>query len=402
MKSHTYCRQAWRSIWLAIVGMGLLIAPGFSAPQPKKEHDPPVSLSGLTKEEQARFEEGRQLFEFPFTPREGLGPVFNARACEACHHIPTIGGHGPGYRGNIRYAEANHGATGKLFHERAVPGVSPETLPGSALLSKRRPPSLLGLGLIEAIPEAAILANADPDDKDRDGIRGRAAVRDGHVLRFGSQAHVGSLVEFVSDALRQEMGLTSPMPGFDRETSSINLPIFLQKRIPEPNVTEETVRKLVDFVTLLAPPARDAEFVSEAHQVTRGEKLFRELACAKCHVPSYRTSTKPFTRIGDSTSVTFAVLLDREIAPYSDFLLHDVGPTLNDGVVLGVAKPGEYKTPPLWGVRFRMHQLLHDARANNLEQAIIYHGGEAAASRNRFLSLSNEDRQALIEFLKTL
>ncbi|TLY16120.1 MAG: hypothetical protein E6K69_04690 [Nitrospirae bacterium] len=400
--TYTMTRRFWEYIWTIVAVTGLVIGAGLPTTEAKKEHDPPVPLSGLTKEEQARFEEGRQLFEFPFTPRDGLGPIFNARACEACHHIPTIGGHGPGYRGNIRYAEGNQGPAGRLFHERAVPGVSPETLPGNALLSKRRPPTLLGLGLIEAIPEEAILANADPDDKDRDGIRGRASMRDGHVQRFGSQAHVGSLVEFVSDALRQEMGLTSPTAGFDRETSPIELPIFLQKRIPEPNVTRETVQKLVDFVALLAPSARDAEFVGEAHQVTQGERLFRELACVKCHVPAFRTSAKPFTRMGDSTPVTFAVLLDREIAPYSDFLLHDLGPALNDGVALGVAKPGEYRTPPLWGLRFRMHQLLHDARANNLEQAIIYHGGEAAASRNRFLSLPNEDRQALVEFLKTL
>lgn len=398
----TMPRRLWRYSGTIVAVFGLVIGVGLPTTDAKKEHDPPIPLSGLTKEEQTRFEEGRQLFEFPFTPRDGLGPIFNARACEACHHIPTIGGHGPGYRGNIRYAEGNQGPSGRLFHERAVPGVSPETLPGNALLSKRRPPTLLGLGLIEAIPDEAILANADPDDKDRDGIRGRAAIRDGHVQRFGSQAHVGSLVEFVSDALRQEMGLTSPTAGFDRETGSIDLPIFLQKRIPEPNVTMETVRKLVDFVALLAPPARDAEFVGEAHQVTRGERLFRELACVKCHVPAFRTSAKPFTRMGDSSPVTFAVLLDREIAPYSDFLLHDLGPTLNDGIALGLAKPGEYRTPPLWGMRFRMHQLLHDARANNLEQAIVYHGGEAATSRTRFLSLPNEDRQALIEFLKTL
>ena len=385
---------------MAVIGLLSLLWLGVT--QARENREPPVPLAGLTGADLARFEEGRQLFEFPFTPRDGLGPIFNARACEACHHIPTIGGHGPGYRGNIRYAEGNQGPSGRLFHERAVPGVSPETLPGNALLSKRRPPTLLGLGLIEAIPDEAILANADPDDKDRDGIRGRAAMRDGHVLRFGSQAHVGSLVEFVSDALRQEMGLTSPTAGFDHETSPIELPIFLQRRIPEPNVSLETVRKLVDFVALLAPPARDAEFVGEAHQVTRGERLFRELACAKCHVPTFRTSAKPFMRLGDSTPVTFAVLLDREVAPYSDFLLHDLGPTLNDGIALGVAKPGEYKTPPLWGLRFRMHQLLHDARANNLDQAIIYHGGEAAASRTRFVSLPNEDRQALIEFLKTL
>ncbi len=95
-------------------------------------------------------------------------------------------------------------------------------------------------------------------------------------------------------------------------------------------------------------------------------------------------------------------LLNKDIKPYSDFLLHDMGTTLNDGVSLGVARPGEYRTPPLWGLRFRLHQLLHDSRGSNPEQAIIFHGGEAARSRNAFLALSTEDRQAVVEFLKTL
>ena len=97
-----------------------------------------------------------------------------------------------------------------------------------------------------------------------------------------------------------------------------------------------------------------------------------------------------------------ASLLNKDVRPYSDFLLHEMGSTLNDGVSLGVAKPGEYRTPPLWGLRFRLHQLLHDSRGNSPEQAIIFHGGEAARSRNAFLALPAEDRQALVEFLRRL
>ncbi len=387
--------------WGAVV---LLLAFGSSpaVSQAKEDRQPPVPLPGLTAEERARFEEGRRLFEFEFTPQDGLGPIFNARSCAACHHIPTIGGHGPGYRGNIRYLDG-HGTQGKLFHDKAIGGMPVPALPDGAVISKRKPPSLLGVGLIEAIPEEAILAHADPGDRDGDGISGRPAIgKDGHLMRFGSQAHVGSLVEFVADALRQEMGLTSPMTGFEEETAPMPFPAPPRlQRVPSPNVMLETVQKLVDFIALLAPPLRGRSEFGEAG-LARGEKLFRELACATCHVPSFRTDVRPVARPGMLQPSSVRALLDRDIAPYSDFLLHDMGPTLDDKVSLGVAQTSEYRTPPLWGLRFRQHLLLHDGRANNIEQAIVFHDGEAAASRKRYLSLSAEDRKALIEFLKTL
>lgn len=118
--------------------------PVFSASQAKKEHDPPVPLAWLTVEEKARFEAGRQLFEFPFTPKEGLGPVFNGWTCEACHHIPTIGGSGPGYRGNIRYIYPSTRSTqGLLFHDKSIARGPAEALPDNAIISKRRPGTLL-------------------------------------------------------------------------------------------------------------------------------------------------------------------------------------------------------------------------------------------------------------------
>jgi len=390
-----------RFVWLSLIIAGLLSTPALSAPQVKKEHDPPIPLAWLTADEKARFEAGRQLFEFPFTPKEGLGPVFNGRTCEACHHTPMIGGSGPGYRGNIRYILPSSRTTqGVLFHDKSIARGPAEALPDNAIISKRRPGTLLGLGLIEAIPEDVLLANADPDDKDRDGIRGHGAMKDGHLMRFGSQSHVATLFEFVADALHQEMGMTSPVPGFNVETASVDFPMFVKNHIPEPNVSVDVVNKLLDFVSLLAPPERDVSMIGE-NQVIRGEKLFTDIACAKCHVPSFHTSATPVARASQAPSIP-AALLNKAVRPYSDFLLHDMGATLNDGVSLGVAKPGEYRTPPLWGLRFRLHQLLHDSRGSSPEQAIVFHGGEAARSRNAFLALPAEDRQAVIEFLKTL
>ena len=398
--SNTHSRPA-RILWLGLLLTGYLLSPALSAPPGKKIHTPAVPLPWLNAEEKARFEAGRELFEFPFTSRDGLGPVFNGRTCEACHHTPSIGGHGPGYRANTRYILPSNASTqGLLFHDKSIAKGPAERLPENAILSKRRPGTLMGLGLIEAIPEEALLAHADPDDRDRDGIRGRAAIQDGRLMRFGSQAHVGTLFEFVADARRQEIGLTSPVMGFTTETALVDVPKFVHKRIPQPNLSLDVVNQLVDFIAMLAPPERNAAMVTDG-QALRGETLFKQIACATCHVPAYRTITMPINRPMQRTPMP-AALLNREIHPYSDFLLHDMGSTLNDGISLGVAKPAEYRTPPLWGLRFRLNQLLHDSRGSNPEQAIIFHGGEAARSRNAFLALPAEDRRALLEFLKTL
>ncbi len=305
-----------------------------------------------------------------------------------------IGGSGPGYRGNIRYILPSSGSTqGVLFHDKSIARGPAEVLPENAIISKRRPSTLMGLGLIEAIPEDALLANADPDDKDRDGIRGRAAMKDGHVMRFGSQAHVTSLFDFVADALRQEMGMTSPVPGFTIETATVEFPMFVKRHIPQPNVSVHVVNKILDFVSLLAPPERDQSEIGES-QVIRGERIFMQIACAKCHVPSFHTGVSPSVRAAQASPIP-AALLNKDVRPYSDFLLHDMGSTLNDGVSLGVAKPGEYRTPPLWGLRFRLHQLLHDSRGNSPEQAIIFHGGASkfrndAAVMNKIMSYAED------------
>lgn len=401
MLTKTSPRTRW-IVATAALALGGVMFLGSPASQARDDKDPPVPLPELTAREQARFEEGRVLFEFQFSPREGLGPVFNGRACVACHHAPSIGGNGPGYRSNIRYHERNDsGTVATLFHDKSISGGPAENLPEGAALSERKPPTLQGDGLIAAIPEDAILAHEDPDDRDGDGIRGRAARKDGQLLRFGSQAHQGSLFEFVADALLNELGLTSPIPGFDQEVVPLSAQMLARLRVPQPNVTIEVAQKVRDFISLLAPPPRDQETIG-APQVARGEKLFGDLACAKCHVPMFKTASPipPVAKPGDLPP--FPALMDKELHPFSDFLLHDLGDTLDDKVTLGVAKSSEYRTPPLWGVRFHQHLLMHDGRAHNLEQAIVFHGGEAARSRNKFLSLPADDRQALIEFLRTL
>ncbi len=392
------CPVQWK--WVRGIFIGLLfVGGGISTVHAKPNSEPPIPFPGLTEGQLVLFQEGQELFEHPFRPREGLGPIFNARACVACHKRPTVGGHGPGYRSNLRFTEGPDDTTGILFHSRAILGMSVDPLPDASPLSKRRPTTLLGLGLVEAIPKEAILAYADPDDTNGDGIRGRVAIQNGQILRFGSQAHVGGLFDFVAEALREELGLTSPLPGFESEPENPALPKRIQ--IPQPNVSMDTVQKIVDFVAFLAPPPR-GEVLMDQGEVTYGEHLFREAGCVWCHVPSYRTREEPIAGKSGPSPEVWAALVNQEVHPYSDFLLHDLGPALDDGVALGASKTSEFKTPALWGLRFRQHLLMHDGRANNIEQAILYHGGEAASSRIYVLGLSRRDRVALLAFLKSL
>ncbi len=395
-------RNPSQKFGLLIGTIGLLVSFGAQDASAGKHKGPPIPVPGLSTEELARFEKGLDLFEHRFHPKEGRGPIFNGTSCKNCHRKPTVGGLGPEYRSNMRMAIEGVPGEPKLFHERSHRGGPAELIPPGTLLSKRRPPSLFGLGLIEAIPEEALLANADPFDSNGDGISGRAAIKDGRMMRFGSQAHQPSLFMFVADALLQEIGLTSPVPGFEDELPVHgNVDISSRFDIPQPNVSMDTVHALTDFITFLAPPS-PKDKVRHPEKVQRGKEIFHRLQCAGCHTPSFTTSATLVADDGLGVQIDSPAILNKEIHPYSDFLLHDLGFNLNDDVALGVAESIEYRTPPLWGLRFHKNQLLHDSRAASIEQAILYHGGEAENSRSQYLALPQKDRNALRHFLKSL
>jgi CxxC motif-containing protein (DUF1111 family) len=193
------------------------------------------------------------------------------------------------------------------------------------------------------------------------------------MQRFGSQNHVDSLRNFVLKALEAEMGIT-------------------EKEAPS-----QTPTLMRSFIAFLAPLPR-GEINSD---VTQGEAIFNRIGCASCNVSSFTTSSGSFTTADDEV-VDVTALKNQTLSPYSDFLLHDMGPELDDGVDLGSAGSSEYRTPPLWGLRFRVNSLLHDGRAANEMQAILFHGGEAKAAREQALSLSNQDVQLLKAFLRSL
>ena len=418
--------------------------------QPLLDFEWPVA--GLRPETEKLFTLGKAIFkrnwvESPskLTDRDGLGPLFNANSCNACHFRdgrgrPETGGK-PGagllVRLSIRgskdkpQAEPNYGIQ---FHDLAVPGqqaegkltVRYETVRGKfadgetyelrkptydfhqlssgpmhsdVMLSARVAPHLIGMGLLEAVPESAIRSLADPNDDNRDGISGRVnfvfdLVKKEKVLgRFGWKAGAPNVLQQTAAAFVGHMGITSSL--FPSEPFSAS-----QQRVRaaahggRPEISDEHLCAVAAYSSLLSVPIpRDRQ----NRVVKQGEQLFYSMQCAACHVPSLPTQDHP----------EFRELKKSEIEPYTDLLLHDMGKGLADGRPDGLAHGNEWRTPPLWGIglfqKVNGHTFfLHDGRARNLTEAILWHGGEAEAAREAFRKARGQDRIALLRFLESL
>ena len=352
----------------------------------------------LTAAEQAAASRGRPLFDAVFEVRDGLGPLFNGSSCATCHIQPASGGTSDRIirvatrvlsDGTCDDLSILGGPVYQILRTsplRQTVGGGMERIPAEAThRSERVTPDLFGLGLLDAIPEATILALADPSDSDGDGISGRPnRTADGRLGRFGRKASVPTLAEFTAAAFLTEIGATSPAHPEDIGIMGQPLPPGTDPA-PDPELTELQVARVDTFVRFLAPPFR----APGSAAATRGERVFSDVGCDGCHVPTLRTGGSPI-----------AALAHRDVAAYTDLLLHDMGPALSD-VCDGLASPTEFRTEPLMGLR--LNQLfLHDGRATSIAQAVDLHGGEAAASRAAYRGLSQADRNALLEFLGTL
>jgi CxxC motif-containing protein (DUF1111 family) len=391
---------AMKSSRLSVVLAGLVativLVPACAEPPAPVELDDP--LPGLTPVELARFEEGEAIFEGTFTPEQGLGPLFNAEGCAACHNDPVDGGNGAvrelhaSGRGAEGTCDLLFDQGGPVVQQRATPalvaatGLTSEPLPpGTTATGLRSTPDVFGFGLLDAVPDATIRALADPDDRDGDGISGRVnATRDGRVGRFGRKAAVSSLLDFNEGAFLLEIGLTTSRQPFENSLAGAPLPAGVDP-VPEPEVAVETVALTSDYVRFLAPPAPGPQGAREAH----GERVFARIGCAACHVPALVTGPH-----------AVAALSRKVVHAYSDLLLHDMGPELAD-TCAGEAEPSEFRTEPLMGLR-HVRAFLHDGRATSVEAAIEAHGGEGTGARTAFRELGPEDHQALLAFLASL
>jgi len=358
----------------------------------------PAELGGplrpLTPNEQQRFARGSVVFQTVFTPATGLGPLFNNTACAQCHEDPVVGGigeevevHATAYQGGVCNDLAAVG--GPVIQDsmtpalRAALGIDKEPVPAAATaIAHRTTPSVLGFGLLDAVPDEEILARADPDDRDGDGISGRPnRSADGRIGRFGRKAQVPTLREFVEQAFVMEMGITNPALPTEQTVGGAPLPAGVDPT-SDPELTQEQLDAAVTFSQLLAPP----EPVGNPVIRMGGQQVFSRIGCDGCHVPRLRTGDNPVR-----------ALSHKYVEAYTDLLLHDMGPDLAD-ICLGQATPSEFRTEPLMGLRFKT-SFLHDGRASSIDEAIRLHAGEATQARHRFLALSDRQRATLLRFL---
>ncbi len=423
-----------------------------------------LTARNINHYERQTFANGKALFEATWTPVGaagfgGLGPNFDAAACSSCH-LEDGRAAGPAVSGELPV-----GLTTKLLSDdpaliddfgavlsahsadgdgEAVVSVSYEevagsfddgteyslrrptysvhladgsVLPDDAVIGVRVAPQLPGMGLLELIPDAALAALADPDDVDADGISGRLGpavdlLRDEAVVgRFGWNADQPTVEQQTATALFNDMGLTSryfPVPDCDRWAPCVRAGTPLSTEynvedygdpnfgVQEPAGGEITDEQLLDLSiytqTLAVPAARDLG----DPEVERGFELFGQAGCSSCHAGPYTTRTGPIQGLSNQV-----------IQPFSDLLLHDLGPALGDQRIDGTTVDSEWRTPPLWGIGLLETvsghtTLLHDGRARGYEEAILWHDGEAAASAAAYRALSADDRSAVVRFLESL
>ena len=435
---------------------------GGSATVQQSDHNAfSLPSANLSPSRRLDFSVGNSFFRNPWviapattTARDGLGPLFNTNACQNCHikdgrgHPPAADAEsavsmlvrlsipaGPGDQASLLHAGiVPEPVYGGQLQDMAIPGSAPEgkvridyrslpmrfadgtqvdlrqpTLQISQLgygplhpdtqLSARIAPPMIGLGLLEAIPTASILANADPDDANGDGISGRAnQVWDDElgttVLgRFGWKAGQPTLNQQNAHAFAGDMGLTSNLLPRD-DCTATQTSCRQAVNGGQPEVSDDILALVLFYSRNLGVPARRQV---DDLQVRQGKKLFTQAGCSSCHTPSFTTRT-------DAAEPELANQL---IRPYSDLLLHDMGDGLADNRAEFLASGREWRTAPLWGVGLTEtvnghSQLLHDGRARNLLEAILWHGGEAEAARQQVLAFDAEQRAALLAFLHSL
>ena len=332
-----------------------------------------------------------------FTPEIGLGPLFNANACGECHEQPVTGGtgdevelHVAAFRNGICDPLADSG--GPVFQLQVTPalkaalGIDQEPVPaGATARANRTTPSLLGFGLLDAVPDKDIRLRADPADRNHDGVSGRPNRNfDGRLGRFGRKALVPTLRDFNAGAFVIEMGITSPAIPTEETIGGRPIPAGVDPA-PDPELTQEDLDLANDFVRFLAPPVPlPLDLEGE-----RGKIIFGTIGCVACHAPSLTTGDNPVR-----------ALRYKQVDAYTDLLLHDMGPKLAD-ICLGLAEPSEFRTEPLMGLRLR-EKFMHDGAAATIEAAIDLHGGEAGGARERFRKLTARERAAVLKFLGSL
>ncbi len=399
-----------------VIGVIVLVVVAFTACSKLLPSmiDPEIGICGpvsLTSEQTVLFSAGNDQFFANRTAATGLGPYFVATGCGSCHSSDN---RGHPFSILTRFGQTD--STGNKFLAEGgpqlgafcLPGYMPEQLPGGATSTRLIAPITAGVGFLEAVPDSEILAFAAANVTNPDGVRGHpnydsipayAIVLNGsyprgdgkYICRFGRKGAVYSLLQQVALAYNHDMGITSTYLPYNPFN-------YLDQTGPTPPLAPEvdnvTLQSVVFYVTALAAPTQRNLNDST---VTYGGRLFNQIGCAACHQSALTTGYSPIAALSYQT-----------FNPYTDLLVHGMGPGLDDGYTEGTAKTSEWRTAPLWGLGLAPNvqggytYLLHDGRAHSIGQAIQMHGGEGAVSEGRFANLSAADKAALITFLKSL
>jgi CxxC motif-containing protein (DUF1111 family) len=391
-------RKAALPLFLAVAAF--MAATAAFSDRPPAFGDP---ISGLTAQQQESFADGKADFAEVESVADGLGPLFNGRSCAECHSAPVVGGGSD--RTVTRFGTTTNGQFdplaqfgGSLIQDHAITKADgsahdyyPETVPAQAtIVAHRRTTPLFGLGFVDAVPDGDFIALAAQEGQRNDGTAGRVNMVSNPttgtvtVGKFGWKAQVPSLFVFSGDAYLNEMGITNPM--FPNENCP-NGDCKLLKWNPRPDMNDlgHGVAAFNNFMTMLGAPPRGAI----TGDVTAGEQLFEQIGCASCHVATLHTGHSDVDALDN---VPFH--------PYSDFLIHDMGP-LGDGIAMAQASGSEMRTAPLWGLRM-VTRYLHDARATTLDAAILAHDGQGRAAREAFAALDASGKSKLMAFLNSL
>ena len=412
-------------------------------------------IDGLEGDDELRFFVGNSFFNQNWvqapsstTARDGLGPLFNSRACSGCHFkdgrgrppgSPDEKGTGLLYRITKAARKVNGQQTGDLHYggqlqDRAIGGVNAEgsmnisyqtitgqfkdgtpytlhqpqyqisdlsygPLEGDIQISPRVANQVIGLGFLEAISEQQLLSWSDPDDLDGDGISGSPnyvwseVQQQRTVGRFGWKANQPDVLQQTAAAFNGDMGITTWV--YPNENCAQGQQACADApNGGSPEIEDEDLDKVVLYVRSLAVPARRN---LDKPEVKAGKLLFNQIGCNHCHIPKMVTDQHPEMK----------AFSNKTIRPYTDLLLHDMGPGLADGIEDYEASGSEWRTPPLWGIGLfsvvNDHtRYLHDGRAHNLMEAVLWHDGEAKAAKEKVLELSAAERDQLIQFLQSL
>jgi CxxC motif-containing protein (DUF1111 family) len=410
--------------------------------------------TNISEEHELSFYSGNSFFNQAWVQapssteaRDGLGPLFNARSCSACHFKDGRGSppleEGDEFVGillRLSVPGSDAGAApepdpayGGQLQPFAINGVEPEGRPSVSyqeqsgeyddgdeytllephfevldpaygafskdlLISPRVAPAVFGLGLLAAIPEARLEELSDPNDSDGDGISGRPNrvpdVETGSLSagRFGWKAEQPSVRQQAAGAFLGDMGITTSL--FTQQDCT-EAETECETATPggEPEISDELLDKVVLYSSLLAVPVR-SEW--DDPEVLSGQRVFGDIGCESCHVARHETGAHEFEEVADQV-----------IFPYTDLLLHDMGSDLSDQRPSFAADGNEWRTPPLWGLGRvldvnKHDRLLHDGRARGVAEAILWHGGEAESAREAFKALSRSERKALVRFVESL